>query len=92
MLPKLSFAIISILIVVLLGIITYWEYRKGTPIVSKANLPEEIVFVRSDDDIVNGGVLFSRKKNDACPVAIGGLPVTNCMTCLHGLILQHHVF
>jgi len=67
---KISYAIILILILGSLGIIIYWQLEKRKPIVSNASLPEQIVFVRSDDDIVNGGVVFSPKKNDVKSAAI----------------------
>jgi pimeloyl-ACP methyl ester carboxylesterase len=38
--------------------------------VTEGNFPEELVYVRSTDDIVNGGVMFTPSKASAKPVAI----------------------
>lgn len=66
---KLWHVIFPILILISLGIM-YWRFEKRKQVIAKAKLPEELVFVRSDDDIVNGGVMFSPGKNAVKPAAI----------------------
>ena len=66
---NLWFVIISVIIFISM-VIVYWQFEKRKPLVQRASLPEEVVFVRSADDVVNGGVMFTPKKNDTKQAAI----------------------
>ena len=66
---KLWYLIVPMLILISLGIL-YWRVERRKQVIAKPSLPEEIVFVRSDDDIVNGGVMFSPGKKPVKPAAI----------------------
>jgi pimeloyl-ACP methyl ester carboxylesterase len=48
-----------------------WYWRGPRPVtVSTGQFPEELVFVRSNDDVVSGGVMFRPPKSSARPVAV----------------------
>lgn len=63
--------IILTAVVVLFGTFKFVNFLK-TKIVSvnNATLPEEIVFVKSSDDIVDGGVIFNAKENTKKHIAV----------------------
>jgi pimeloyl-ACP methyl ester carboxylesterase len=64
--------ILTAAIFAVLGIaLSVWQrYGPRTAEVPAAKLPEELVFVTSEDDIVNGGVMFSPTKSAAKPIAL----------------------
>ncbi len=58
-------------VVVLLAIFLIWRARLPQPErMAAGKFPEQIVFVRSDDDIVDAGVIFTPPKDSAKPIAI----------------------
>lgn len=59
---KLS-TILLFLIVLILAETVYWKLEKRNHPIARAVLPEEVVFARSDDDVLNGGVLCSPDHN-----------------------------
>jgi pimeloyl-ACP methyl ester carboxylesterase len=67
---KLFHFIIGSFILVAVCVIIYQQVEKRKPVAIKANLLEEIVYVRTDDDIVDAGVMLSPKKENMKPVAV----------------------
>jgi len=58
-------------IVVLAGAFAVWQVRGPRAVtLSTGQFPEELVFVRSNDDVVSGGVMFRPSKSSARPVAL----------------------
>jgi pimeloyl-ACP methyl ester carboxylesterase len=61
-------------IVFLLGIVgavVGWVWFRPRPIVvSAGRFPEELVYVRADDDVIDGGAFFAPPKNVAKPIAV----------------------
>ena len=54
-----------------LGAAMSWQrFGPRTVVVSAGKFPEELVYVRSDDDIINGGAVFAPPKALAKPVAV----------------------
>ena len=47
-----------------------WRFAPRPVTTTSGQFPEELVYVRSSDDIVNGGVMFRAAKNAAKPIAI----------------------
>ena len=51
-----------------------WQWRQwrvpGAPKVTAGKFPEELVYVRSRDDIVNGGAIFTPPKDLAKPIVV----------------------
>jgi len=65
------FGIILAVAIVLMGAFIYLKFVKKTRIsINNPTLPEEIVFVKSDDDIVNAGVLFNSQKDTVNHIAV----------------------
>ncbi len=62
--------ILSILVIMALGTFIYLKIFKFDVHVKNAALPEQIVFVNSNDDILNAGVIFSAKKEMAKSIAV----------------------
>ena len=56
---RLSIGILSILVIIILGTFIYLKVFKFNIHVKNASLPEQIVFTKSDDDILNAGVIFN---------------------------------
>ena len=57
--------------VVIVGAFLLWLRHGPRPItVTEGKFPEQLVYVRSADDIVNAGVMFTAPKTSAKPVAI----------------------
>ncbi len=56
----------------LLGItfVLWQRYGPRAVTVTAGKFPEELVYVRSTDDIINGGVIFAPPKNSAKPIAV----------------------
>ncbi len=52
------------------AVLLWQRYGPHTPKLKPGQLPEELVSVRSKDDIVNGGVVFTPRKESAKPVAV----------------------
>jgi pimeloyl-ACP methyl ester carboxylesterase len=65
---SLAIAVIAAIGVVALA--AWWRYTPRTLIVTAGQFPEQLVFVQSSDDIVNGGVMFAPPKASAKPVAV----------------------
>jgi len=62
-------------VVVLLGITfvlwQWWKWRvPGVEAITAGKFPEALVYVRSQDDIVNGGAIFTPPKDLAKPIAV----------------------
>jgi hypothetical protein len=58
-------------IALLLTTVLFWQGCKpGLENVSTAKSPEELVYVRSDDDIINGGVIFTPPEGLTKPLAV----------------------
>lgn len=57
--------ILLFLFTLVLAEIVYWKLEKRSRPMTKVVLPEELIFARSDDDVLNGGVLFSPDSNRA---------------------------
>lgn len=58
-------------IVMLAGAFFGWRLLGPRPVtVSVGQFPEELVYVRSEDDVVNGGVMFRPPKSSAKPLAV----------------------
>jgi pimeloyl-ACP methyl ester carboxylesterase len=62
--------IIPIAILILTGFIYINISKKNNISINNPMLPEEIVFVKSSDDIVNAGVIFNPQKNTTKHVAV----------------------
>jgi pimeloyl-ACP methyl ester carboxylesterase len=56
----------------LLGItfVLWQRYGPRAVTVTAGKFPEELVYVRSKDDIINGGAIFTPPKNSAKPIAV----------------------
>src|SRR6185436_20607152 len=63
-------AIAAMLALLGTAVLLWQRYWPHTPKLKPAQLPEELVSVRSKDDIVNGGVVFSPRKESAKPIAV----------------------
>src|SRR5579872_4234498 len=62
---------IIVMILVLLGAVVFlWQKRPRGITVTEGKFPEELIYVRSSDDIVNGGVIFTPPKSSAKSIAI----------------------
>jgi pimeloyl-ACP methyl ester carboxylesterase len=64
------FGVFSILAILALGTFIYLKVFKSSVNVRNATLPEQIVFAKSNDDILNAGVVFNAKKEIAKPIAV----------------------
>ena len=70
--PRL--VVIAVLVALLGATFLLWQWwqwrvpRAGT--VTAGKFPEELVYVRSQDDIVNGGAIFTPPKDLAKPIAV----------------------
>jgi dienelactone hydrolase len=64
------FGIITIAAILALTAIVYLRFFKSNINVKKATSPEQLVFARSSDGILNAGEMFSAKKTIAQPIAI----------------------
>src|SRR6266540_82409 len=60
----------SATLAVLTGFLLCQGCRPGPERMMPGKFPEQIVYVRAKDDIVNGGVLFAPPKNSVKPIAI----------------------
>ena len=61
--------ILSVLVV--LGAVLAWQrYGPHSVTVTAGKFPEELVYVRSSDDIINGGAIFAPPKAQAKPTAV----------------------
>src|SRR6516162_2645521 len=63
-------AIIVIALVVAIVLFVVWRLAPRQVTVTSGQFPEELVYVRSSDDVVNGGAMFKPPKNAAKPIAI----------------------
>jgi len=58
-------------VLVVLGAVLAWQwYGPRRVTVSAGKFPEELVYVRSSDDIINGGAIFGPPKAQAKPTAV----------------------
>src|SRR5450631_3796142 len=64
------FSVFSILLILALGAFIYLKGFKNNINVKNATLPEQIVFTKSNDDVLNAGVMFSAKKEVAKTIAV----------------------
>ena len=61
----------SLAVLVVLGAVLAWQwYGPRRVTVSAGKFPEELVYVRSSDDIINGGAIFAPPKAQAKPTAV----------------------
>ena len=69
---KRHYVLITIvsLLVFILTVFVYFKYFKYSSKVKNATLPEQLVFSKSNDDVLNAGVMFTAKKGIAKPTAI----------------------
>src|ERR1700733_4759227 len=58
------------LLVFILTVFVYFKYFKYSGKVKNATLPEQLVFSKSSDDVLNAGLMFKPKKEIAKPAAI----------------------
>src|SRR6266536_379900 len=63
-------ALAAVLTLLGTAVLLWQRYGPHTPKLKPGHLPEELVSVRSKDDIVNGGVVFTPRKESAKPVAV----------------------
>ncbi len=63
-------AIAAVLALLCTAVPLWQRYGPHTPKLKPGHLPEELVSVQLKDDIVNGGVIFTPRKESAKPVAI----------------------
>jgi len=55
----------------IVGAIVAWLWLRPRPIVvSAGNFPEELVYVRADDNVINGGAVFAAPKHAVKPIAV----------------------
>jgi pimeloyl-ACP methyl ester carboxylesterase len=57
-------------VVLAAGIVMFLRLAPRRVTVTSGHFPEELVYVRSNDDVVNGGAMFKPPKDAAKPVAI----------------------
>ena len=57
-------------LVLLCATLLLWRFAPRRLTVTSGQFPEELVYVRSSDDVVNGGAMFKPPKNVAKPTAI----------------------
>jgi dienelactone hydrolase len=67
---RLIIGILSILVIIVLGAFIYLKVFKFNIQLKNATLPEQIVFAKSNDDVLNAGVMFSAKKEIAKTIAV----------------------
>lgn len=63
-------AIAAVLALAGITLLLWNRYGPRRVTVTAGKFPEELVFVRSNDDIVNGGAIFTPPKQSAKPIAI----------------------
>lgn len=60
-------------VVLLIAVTAFLAWRRYVPrtlTVTEGKFPEELVYVRSKDDIINGGAMFTPSKSVAKPIAV----------------------
>ena len=67
---SLVVAAAAALVVVVTALALWVRYGPRTVTVTEGKFPEELVYVRSADDIVNGGAMFTASKTSARPIAV----------------------
>ena len=70
LIPRLRFVALAVLMTVLGTLPMIWTGCGPTLKVTPGKFPEELVWVKSEDDIINGGVMFTSSKESAKPVAV----------------------
>ena len=69
--PKLARLAAVVLLLGVVGAIVAWQSLRPRPIVvSAGKFPEELVYVRAEDDVINGGAFFRPPKDVAKPIAV----------------------
>src|SRR5438445_2408547 len=63
-------ALAAVLALLGTAVLLWQRYGPHTPKLKPGQLPEELVSVRSKDDIVSGGVVFAARKESTNPIAI----------------------
>lgn len=63
-------AIAAVLLAAAAGFLLWLRYAPRTITVTEGKFPEELVYVRSKDDIVNGGAMFTPAKASAKAIAV----------------------
>ena len=61
---------IAAVVVAAAACLLWLRYAPRRITVTEGKFPEELVYVRSTDDIVNGGVMFTASKTSAKPIAV----------------------
>lgn len=70
-LPPWRVTSVVVAVLALGAIVLVWLRYAPRPLtVTEGKFPEELVYVRSDDDIVNGGAMFTPPRNAAKPIAV----------------------
>lgn len=62
-------AIAAVVVAVAVAFLLWLRYAPKPITVTEGKFPEELVYVRSTDDIVNGGAMFTAPKTSAKPIA-----------------------
>lgn len=68
--PRIFIAVLAVAILIVASALLFLKSFKNRITVLNATLPEEIVFAKSSDDILNAGVVFNVKKELAKPTII----------------------
>jgi len=69
--PRRRLSAIAVFLIGVLAVIVLWlRYAPHAITVTEGKFPEELVYVRSADDIVNGGAMFTASKSSARPIAV----------------------
>jgi len=63
-------AIAAVLVLLGTTFLLWQRYRPRAITVTAGKFPEELVYVRSKDDIINGGAIFTPPQNSAKPIAV----------------------
>ena len=63
-------AIAALLALLAITFVLWQRYGPRAVTVTAGKFPEELVYVRSKDDIINGGAIFTAPKNSAKPIAV----------------------
>jgi pimeloyl-ACP methyl ester carboxylesterase len=67
---RIFIILLTMIIFIVAGTFVYLKFFKANVKVKNATLPEQIVFAKSSDDILNAGIMFTAKKEIAKPIAV----------------------
>lgn len=70
MVKRIAYAVLGLAILAAVGLLIRLRLAPRTENQKPGKFPEELVFVRSKDDVVSGGVVFKSPKEMAKPIAI----------------------